>query len=76
MVLYLTWEYFSLPVTIQVAIKDATFLQKFPWQCLIVDEGHRLKNSSSVLYKVLKEVDTLLLLLLSHIDVVLGASFL
>ena len=44
---------------LQVVIKDSTFLRKFPWQCLIVDEGHRLKNSSSVLYKVLKEVGEL-----------------
>ena len=29
---------------------------RIPWQCLIVDEGHRLKNSSTVLHKLLKEV--------------------
>lgn len=29
---------------------------RVPWRCLIVDEGHRLKNSSSVLYRQLKEV--------------------
>ena len=39
----------------QVAIRDGAFLAKVPWQCLIVDEGHRLKNSSSVLYKQLNE---------------------
>ena len=31
-------------------------VSRLPWQCLIVDEGHRLKNSSSVLYRQLKEV--------------------
>ncbi|CAI8031066.1 Chromodomain-helicase-DNA-binding protein 1-like [Geodia barretti] len=40
----------------EVVIRDNTFLQKLPWQCLIVDEGHRLKNSSSVLYRQLKEL--------------------
>lgn len=39
-----------------MAIKDSTFMQRFPWQCLIVDEAHRLKNSSSLLYRLLKEV--------------------
>lgn len=29
---------------------------RFPWQCLIVDEGHRLKNPSSVLYGLLRQV--------------------
>lgn len=40
----------------EVVIRDNSFLQKIPWQCLIVDEGHRLKNSSSVLYRQLQEL--------------------
>lgn len=40
----------------KVAIRDSAFLARFPWQCLVVDEGHRLKNSSSVLYERLQEV--------------------
>ena len=38
---------------------------RLPWQCLIVDEGHRLKNSSSVLYRQLKEVRLDILLLMT-----------
>ena len=56
----------------EVALKDKAFLQRyrgcvihgshdqlphrFHWECLIVDEGHRLKNSSSQLYGALREV--------------------
>lgn len=59
----------------QVAIKDATFLRKFPWQCLIVDEGHRLKNSASVLHNVLKEVCCLDTLFCCCLMLFLGAKF-
>ena len=39
---------------------ECLVLSRLPWQCLVVDEGHRLKNSSSVLYRQLKEVRDLL----------------
>ena len=31
-------------------------LFRFNWECLIVDEAHRLKNSSAHLYRALREV--------------------
>lgn len=34
-------------------IKDELFLSKFQWRLLVVDEAHRLKNPSSVLYETL-----------------------
>ena len=34
-------------------IDDATLLKSIPWEALIVDEGQRLKNDSSLLYKAL-----------------------
>ena len=34
-------------------VDDAQYLKKIPWEALIVDEGQRLKNDDSILYKVL-----------------------
>lgn len=34
---------------------DASLLRKVPWECLIVDEGQRLKNDASLLYKELEK---------------------
>lgn len=35
------------------AAEDSSVLKPVPWECLIVDEGQRLKNDGSLLYKVL-----------------------
>ena len=35
------------------AADDANVLKQIPWECLIVDEGQRLKNDGTLLYKVL-----------------------
>ena len=32
---------------------------RFPWQCLVVDEGHRLKNQSSLLHVTLSQVSSM-----------------
>jgi chromodomain-helicase-DNA-binding protein 7 len=44
---------FNVMVTsYEVVIQDIEELSKLPWQFLIVDEGHRLKNKSAKLLDV------------------------
>ena len=43
------YEYSSKPVVVtsyEVAINDSKLLGKIKWDLLIVDEGHRIKNSN------------------------------
>lgn len=47
------------------AWQEVSFLKRFQWASLTVDEGHRLKNSKSRLYQVLNELTTECRLLLS-----------
>lgn len=45
---------FSVLIThYDLIMRDKTFLKKIPWYYMVVDEGHRLKNSESVLAKTL-----------------------
>ncbi|OON20498.1 protein, SNF2 family [Opisthorchis viverrini] len=44
-----------LLTTYELCINDQLFLETVSWDILVVDEGHRLKNSDSLLYKVLSE---------------------
>ncbi|KAL3649421.1 putative helicase chr10 [Castilleja foliolosa] len=44
-----------LLTTYDIALIDQDFLSQFPWRYAIIDEAQRLKNSSSVLYNVLKD---------------------
>ncbi|KAG2609908.1 hypothetical protein PVAP13_4KG075700 [Panicum virgatum] len=37
---------------------DSAFLKNIEWECLVVDEGHRLKNKDSKLFGQLKEYNT------------------
>ncbi|CAL5191787.1 unnamed protein product [Lathyrus oleraceus] len=39
-----------------IALMDKDFLSQIPWQYAIIDEAQRLKNPSSVLFNVLKDV--------------------
>ncbi|KAL3687398.1 hypothetical protein R1sor_013707 [Riccia sorocarpa] len=39
--------------TFEMVIQDPTLLKSVPWEVLIVDEGHRLKNSESKLFTLL-----------------------
>ncbi|XP_063999415.1 chromodomain-helicase-DNA-binding protein 1-like isoform X2 [Pogoniulus pusillus] len=45
----------ALLTTYEICMKDAAFLNSFTWAALVVDEAHRLKNQSSLLYKILSE---------------------
>ncbi|XP_010086085.1 PREDICTED: chromodomain-helicase-DNA-binding protein 1-like [Pterocles gutturalis] len=45
----------ALLTTYEICLKDAAFLKLFNWAALVVDEAHRLKNQSSLLYKTLSE---------------------
>ncbi|ELU15824.1 hypothetical protein CAPTEDRAFT_142589, partial [Capitella teleta] len=51
--------------TYEMALKDESFLRSFPWFCLVIDEGHRLKNSESLLYKILVDFEAEFRLLLT-----------
>lgn len=42
-----------LLTTYEMVLVDATYLRSVSWEVLIVDEGHRLKNSSSKLFSLL-----------------------
>uniref|UniRef100_A0A0D9WZ32 Protein CHROMATIN REMODELING 4 n=1 Tax=Leersia perrieri TaxID=77586 RepID=A0A0D9WZ32_9ORYZ len=42
-----------LLTTYEMVLVDAAYLRSVPWEVLIVDEGHRLKNSSSKLFSLL-----------------------
>ncbi|KAI5950059.1 IRC5 [Candida theae] len=49
----------------EISMKDFGKFSKVTWQYLIVDEGHRLKNSQCLLIKVLKKLDVTNRLLLT-----------
>ena len=42
----------------EIVIADVKHLQKFTWKHLIVDEGHRLKNSNCKLLRELRTIPT------------------
>ncbi|XP_044494198.1 probable helicase CHR10 isoform X3 [Mangifera indica] len=44
-----------LLTTYDIALVDQDFLCQIPWHYAIIDEAQRLKNPSSILYKVLRE---------------------
>uniref|UniRef100_A0A3P8TMP7 Chromodomain helicase DNA binding protein 1-like n=1 Tax=Amphiprion percula TaxID=161767 RepID=A0A3P8TMP7_AMPPE len=41
--------------TYELCLKDASFLKRWKWKVLVVDEAHRLKNQNSLLHKTLTE---------------------
>ncbi|XP_039222478.1 chromodomain-helicase-DNA-binding protein 1-like isoform X3 [Crotalus tigris] len=47
-----------LLTTYEMCLKDAAFLKRFNWTCLVVDEAQRLKNQDSLLHKTLSEYST------------------
>ncbi|KAL4225128.1 Chromodomain-helicase-DNA-binding protein 1-like [Mactra antiquata] len=47
-----------LVTTYEICLKDSTFLRSIPWNLLVIDEAHRLKNMDSLLHRTLVEWDT------------------
>lgn len=48
------YKFNALITTYEMVMTESSFLSKIPWQYLVVDEGHRLKNRNSKLTQVLK----------------------
>ncbi|XP_077391159.1 chromodomain-helicase-DNA-binding protein 1-like [Festucalex cinctus] len=46
-------DFHVLLTTYELCLKDASFLGRWNWKVLVVDEAHRLKNQSSLLRKTL-----------------------
>uniref|UniRef100_A0A8C7WTB0 Helicase ATP-binding domain-containing protein n=1 Tax=Oryzias sinensis TaxID=183150 RepID=A0A8C7WTB0_9TELE len=44
-----------LLTTYELCLKDASFLRRWRWEVLVVDEAHRLKNPNSLLHQTLSE---------------------
>jgi hypothetical protein len=42
----------------EVAIKEKSSLVKFPWEYLLIDEAHRIKNENSVLSQIIRLYNT------------------
>ncbi|XP_077573754.1 chromodomain-helicase-DNA-binding protein 1-like [Stigmatopora nigra] len=50
-----TPDFHVLLTTYEICLKDASFLRRWKWKVLVVDEAHRLKNQNSLLRKTLTE---------------------
>ncbi|XP_068175197.1 chromodomain-helicase-DNA-binding protein 1-like isoform X2 [Antennarius striatus] len=50
-----TEDFQVLLTTYELCLKDASFLRRWKWNVLVVDEAHRLKSQSSLLHKVLTQ---------------------
>ncbi|KAL4501101.1 hypothetical protein ABPG73_013839 [Tetrahymena malaccensis] len=48
----------ALITSYDTAINDAHFLRKIQWECLVVDEAHRLKNNESKFFKISSTIQT------------------
>jgi ATP-dependent DNA helicase len=58
----------SFPIVVtsfEICIIDRSHLQRFNWQYLILDEGHRIKNRNCRLVRELKQIPSISRLLLS-----------
>lgn len=45
-------KFHALITSYETAIIDANILKKINWECMVVDEAHRLKNNESKFFKV------------------------
>uniref|UniRef100_A0A1A8N9X4 Chromodomain-helicase-DNA-binding protein 1-like n=3 Tax=Nothobranchius TaxID=28779 RepID=A0A1A8N9X4_9TELE len=50
-----TQDFSVLLTTYELCLKDASYLKRWSWKVLVVDEAHRLKNQNSLLHKTLTE---------------------
>ncbi|KAM7388633.1 hypothetical protein PAMP_024797 [Pampus punctatissimus] len=50
-----TNDFHVLLTTYELCLKDASFLRRWKWKVLVVDEAHRLKNHNSLLHKTLTQ---------------------
>ncbi|GMH27753.1 hypothetical protein Nepgr_029596 [Nepenthes gracilis] len=48
-----SYKFNVLLTTYEMVLADSSHLRGIPWEVLVVDEGHRLKNSSSKLFSLL-----------------------
>ncbi|KAF7652709.1 hypothetical protein LDENG_00093500 [Lucifuga dentata] len=48
-------DFHVLLTTYELCLKDASFLRRWKWKVLVVDEAHRLKNQKSLLHKTLTQ---------------------
>ncbi|XP_044054658.1 chromodomain-helicase-DNA-binding protein 1-like isoform X2 [Siniperca chuatsi] len=48
-------DFHVLLTTYELCLKDASFLRRWKWKVLVVDEAHRLKNQNSLLHKTLTQ---------------------
>ncbi|XP_060934573.1 chromodomain-helicase-DNA-binding protein 1-like [Limanda limanda] len=48
-----TEDFHVLLTTYELCLKDASFLKRWDWRVLVVDEAHRLKNHNSLLHSIL-----------------------
>ncbi|XP_061833518.2 chromodomain-helicase-DNA-binding protein 1-like isoform X1 [Nerophis lumbriciformis] len=48
-------DFHVLLTTYELCLKDASFLRRWKWKALVVDEAHRLKNPKSLLHKTLTQ---------------------
>lgn len=52
-----TYSFNILLVSYDVFLKDTEFLSSIKWQCLVVDEGHRIKNSEGKKNNAMKNLN-------------------
>nr|XP_046246610.1 chromodomain-helicase-DNA-binding protein 1-like isoform X2 [Scatophagus argus] len=50
-----TQDFHVLLTTYELCLRDASFLRRWKWNVLVVDEAHRLKDQNSLLHKMLTQ---------------------
>eukprot|EP00002_Diphylleia_rotans_P026171 TRINITY_DN5206_c0_g1_i2.p1 TRINITY_DN5206_c0_g1~~TRINITY_DN5206_c0_g1_i2.p1 ORF type:complete len:639 (+),score=142.50 TRINITY_DN5206_c0_g1_i2:43-1959(+) len=53
-----TSQYDIIVLSYEIAIIEKTFLKKFGWRYLVIDEAHRIKNEKSILSEVVRSFHT------------------